>query len=117
MADERNWVDALEGSGTHHVLRGDYEATARDLIARLGYGALTCALDCEVHARKMADHKTIAFWGRVRSGVIRLRLAEGAAIRHRSSRVRSSSAMSPTDPDHCAAAACASRLPADLARN
>jgi len=81
MASYPNWTDALEGAGTHHALRGDYEATARDLIARLGYGALACALDCEVHARKMADHKTVAFWGRVRSGVIRLRLAAAGDVR------------------------------------
>jgi len=80
MADERSWVDALDGSGTHHVLRGDPEATARDLIERLGYGAITCALDCEVHAIKVADNRAAAFWGRVRAAVIRRRLAaEGDA--------------------------------------
>jgi len=75
MADERSWIDALEGSGTHHVLRGDPEATARELIERLGYGAITCALDCEVHAIKAADNSAAAFWGRVRASVVRRRLA------------------------------------------
>jgi len=77
MASYPNWTDALEGAGTHHVLRGDYEATARDLIERLGYGAITCTFDCEVLAIRAADNRAAAFWGRVRASVIRRRLAAG----------------------------------------
>jgi len=75
MADERSRLDALEGAGTHHVIRGDPEATARELIERLGYGAITCALDREVHAIKAADDSAAMFWGRVRASVVRRRLA------------------------------------------
>ena len=62
-------------SAADHVTRGNPDSTARDLVARLGQDALGRAIDHEVKARTDGDSPAVAFWGRVCSAVIRLRLA------------------------------------------